>query len=76
MNTFLLEWQTYIALILGGLLTALGVISTTIFNNQRDISSLKQIVHTLVEERHEHDIKVDTQLTEIRNDIKNLLSRK
>lgn len=76
MNTFLLEWQTYIALILGGLLTALGVISNTIFNNQREISLLKQIVHTLVEERHEQDVKVDTQLTEIRNDIKNLLSRK
>ena len=76
MTDFFLEWQTYIALILGGVLTSLGVVSTTIFNNTRDISVLKQLVDSLIAERKDHDTKMDNQLSEIRHDIKNLLARK
>lgn len=76
MTELFLEWQSYIALLLGGLLTALGVVSTTIFNNTKDITILKQLVNSLISERKDHDTKVDIQLGEIRTDIKNLLARK
>ncbi len=71
-----MEWQAYISLVFGGALTALGVIASTAFNNKTDILSLNHKVDGLLEERKHHDVNLDLQLSEIRHDIKNLLSRK
>jgi hypothetical protein len=76
MQQFFIDWQGYLSLIIGSLLTSLGVIASTAYNNKTDILTLNHKVDSLMTERKDHDNAVDEQLAEIRHDIKNLLSRK
>lgn len=47
-----------------------------IFTSKAKIDLLEQALKEVQEERQDHDRKVDALLTELRHDVKNLLSRK
>lgn len=53
-----------------------GFLIRKIFTSERQIELLKQELRQLQEDRKEHDGSMDSQLSEIRHDIKSLLSRR
>ena len=76
MFNFEFDIRQFYVTILVSVAGGVGFLIRKIFTSERQIDLLKQELRNLQISRENHDENVDKQLTEIRHDIKNLLSRK
>lgn len=76
MFNFEFDIRQFYVIILTSVAGSIGFLVRKIFTSERQIDLLKQELKNLQTSREKHDESVDEQLTEIRHDIKNLLSRK
>lgn len=67
--------RDYILTVVTALLAGIGFLIRKILTSEAKINLLEQALNDLQQERKDHDDKVDEMLTELRVDIKNLLSR-
>jgi len=76
MFNFEFDIRQFYVTILVSVAGGIGFLIRKIFTSERQIELLKQELENLQTSRQTHDKNVDTQLSEIRHDIKNLLSRR
>lgn len=76
MFNFEFNFQQLYGTILVSVAGGVGFLIRKIFTSERQIELLKHELTNLQRSREDHDDNVDKQLSEIRHDIKNLLSRR
>jgi len=76
MFNFEFDIRQFYVTILVSVAGGIGFLIRKIFTSERQIELLKQELVNLQDGRQVHDKNVDNQLSEIRHDIKNLLSRR
>lgn len=71
----LFELKDILLTLVTATLAAIGFLIRKILTSEAKIALLEQSLNEMKAERRDHDEKVDELLTEVRHDIKNLLSR-
>lgn len=75
MFNFEFDIRQFYVTILVSVAGGIGFLIRKIFTSERQIELLKHELRNLQKSREDHDDDLKGQLTEIRHDIKNLLSR-